>query len=93
MAVAIASVPTSPRAKIDVSRIDLTGLDTTTPSQLVFKDPGGAEVGRSYSFVGSSDGKHTFNSYIWPVTGACTITVVKVADGSTINSPQAVTVR
>jgi hypothetical protein len=92
MAIVITSVPTSPRAKIDSSRIDLTGLDAVTPSVLVFKDSTGAEVGRSYQFVGSGDGKHTFNSYQWPAAGASNVLLVKVADNSTLQT-QAVTVQ
>jgi len=89
---AIICTPTSPRAKIDVCRVDLNDLSTTDKCQLVFKQAG-VEVGRSYVFVGASDGTHTFNSYIWPAAAACTITVVKTADQSTVGSPLSVTVQ
>ena len=91
-AIAIASTPASPRAKIDSSRIDLTNLDATTVSQLVFKNAAGNEVGRSYAFAGSSDGKHTFNSFVWPSTGACEIDLINASSGASL-ATQAVTVQ
>ena len=89
---AIICTPTSPRAKIDACRIDLNDLSTTDKCQIVFKEAG-VEVGRSYIFVGASDGTHSFSPYIWPAAAACTITVVKTLDQSTVGSPLAVTVR
>lgn len=88
----IKCTPTSPRAVLDVCRIELGTLDAATPVYLVFKN-GTTEVGRSYPFVGSSDGKHEFNSYIWPSAGSCSITIQKVSDDSAVGDPLSVTVQ
>lgn len=91
MSVAIVCTPTAPRAKIDACRVNVTGADSTTESYLLFDSPAGVDDGKSYSFVASSDGKHEFNSYIFPAAGSWTIRLRKKSDNSDI-ATQAVSV-
>jgi hypothetical protein len=91
----------SPRAKIDVVRVDVAGLDQ---NEIAGYDPaeypaspevrayiafllGGVEYGRSYVFSGS----HAFNSYIFPDDGSWTMSLRR-EDTDAVIVDQAITV-
>lgn len=44
----------------------------------------GTQHGKSYEFGVSSDGKHEFNSYVFPEAGTWTVNLCDAADDSTV---------
>lgn len=89
---AIACTPTSPHARVDACRVDVTGADDNrAPSgtggeyryYLAFL-LGGVEHNRSYEFNVSSDGKHQFNSFIFEDDGAWTVNLNDASNDSQV---------
>lgn len=97
---AITCTPTSPHARVDACRVDVTGADTNRAPD----DTGGeyryylkfslasAEHGRSYVFNVNADGKHEFNSFIFEDDGTWTVDLCD-AVGDGVVATQSVTVQ
>lgn len=83
-AIAITPASGSITAKVTACRVNVTAADVNRADHtefryyLLFDAPSG-DNGKSYVFNVSSDGKHEFNSYIFPVDGAW---VVRLRDAS-----------
>ena len=82
-------------AKKTVCRVDVTGAPTNTttgydtakyPSEpaiqyyILVDAPAGTDDGKSYLFTPSSDGKHTFNNYTFPIAGSYTLRLRDASD-------------
>lgn len=91
---AIAIVPASGAiiARESACRVNITGADAVRGPNgtggafkyyLSFVNPAG-DNGKSYLFDTSSDGKHEFNSYIFPNAGAWSILLCDAHDDSTV---------
>lgn len=105
MPVAIACTPASPVATKSFCRIDVTGGSANTATgystsvyptspevryYLTF-ELGGNILGRSYNFAVGSDGKHSFNNYVFPEAGSWTVRLKNASNDSSVQT-QAVTV-
>lgn len=93
MAIAIASVPSSPVHENTTARIDLTGLDNST-KVYIYVDPvsTGGSSGRSPVFVGAYDGTGLYGfTHIFDAAGSWTIRLRKSADDTDL-ATQSVTV-
>ena len=105
MAINLTPSVAAPRAKIDAVRVDVTGAsenDSAAYNPAVYPtEPelraylafrlGGVEYGRSYVFAVGSDGKHSFNDYIFPAAGSWTMRLAR-ADNNAVLKDQAITV-
>lgn len=89
---AITVTPTSPHARIDACRVDVTGADDNRAPDgtggeyryyLKFS-LASAEHGRSYVFNVSSAGLHEFNSFIFEDDGTWTVDLCDVNDDSVV---------
>jgi hypothetical protein len=98
MAAALTFTPASGSitAAVSVVRVNVTGADdnaadgTEKRYTIVFENPDG-DNGVSYVFNVGSDGKHEFNSYIFPNAGSWTVNLVDEDDATTATA--SVTVR
>lgn len=80
--IAITPASGSITAKVSACRIDITGAEDNRPPDntggafgyyLLIDAPAGVDDGKSYGFNVSSDGKHTFNNYVFPAAGSYTV--------------------
>lgn len=77
----------------DTSAFDATKYPTSPAfTYYISFIKGGTELGRSYVFSPSSDGKHEFNNYTFPSSGSWTMQLKNAATGSNVDSATAVTV-
>lgn len=90
MTIAIAATPAAPRSKTDNCRIDLTGLDTTTPVY-ISAELAGQGTAKSPVFVGAHDGTGAYFSTIFPAAGSWAVKIRKASDDSEL-ATQSVTV-
>jgi len=89
---AITCTPTSPHARVDACRVDVTGADDNRAPDgtggeyryyLAFL-LGGTEHGRSYVFNVSASGGHAFNSFIFEDDGSWTVNLCDAVGDGTI---------
>jgi hypothetical protein len=94
MSVLITPVPASPFAEESSTRLDITGLDSTTEVYLDFEAPTSeGDEWQSYPFVGSSDGKHTYLGVVFPEAGSWVVTAKQVSDDSTVAAAATIVVQ
>jgi len=105
MTAAIACTPAAPVAITSACRLDVTGGSENTATgydntkypaspevryYLTF-EKAAAIVSKSYVFAVGSDGKHSFNNYVFPSAGSWTVRLNDASDDSSVQT-QAVTV-
>lgn len=66
-------------------RVDVTGADSNTSAGAEIRyyikaSKSGSDDMKSYVFSTSSDGKHSFNNFIFPAAGTWTVELLTVAD-------------
>jgi hypothetical protein len=105
MAITLTPTVASPTAKVSAVGVDVAGASSNDiaaynassyPSEAEIRCyiafiKGGVELGRSYVFSVSADGKHRFNNYIFPSSGSWTMSLRKASD-NTVLATQAITV-
>lgn len=80
----------NPVKALTVVHIEVTGdtdneADGTELRRYILVDaPAGVDDGRSHVFQVSSDGKHTWDDYIFPAAGSYTVRLRNVADDANV---------
>jgi len=94
MAIAITPASGSITAKLTTCRVNLTSLDDNRAPDdtggafkyyLLFVNPAG-DNGKSYVFNVSADGKHEFNSYVFPNSGVWSVALYDASNDSSLDS-------